>query len=552
MNTAPLSPPGKYASHSVHATNGVVVSVSGPASAVGVAILKRGGNAMDAAVATAFALVVTYPAAGNIGGGGFMPVHPAPGEGVPVAFDYRETAPAAATATMFAEKDTMYEPKAVATPGTVRGLAMSHRRFGTLPWAQLIQPAVALAREGFAVDCNLAELLNTYLTNEPNHAEFQRVFGKADGSQWAAGDRLIQTDLARTLQWLADGGPEAFCHGPIAEGIVAEMKRGNGVITLQDLANYQAIERQPLTTRYRGKYDVFVPPPASAGGICLLEELNLLDTFNLKQWGRWSPTTLHVMAEAMRRANFDRSRYVGDSAFVSIPPAFTTPEYGRKLAQTINLHQATRSEELSTLLPPSPEGQDTTHFSVIDARGTAVANTYTIERLWGTRIVVKNLGFLLNNNMFGFNLLAGRPAAEGLIGATNNAIAPGKRPISSMTPTIVAENGRVKLVTGSPGSQGIPATLLCLTVNLFDFEMPAAEAVEAARLSHQWLPDQITFEAPERYPELVTSLQALGHTVVRTGPRPQGDAHTILVEAPNRYLGVADFRRNHQAVAAGY
>ena len=552
MNTTPLSPPGQYFTHAVNGTNGMVVSVSGPASAVGVDILKRGGNAVDAAVATAFALIVTYPAAGNIGGGGFMLVHPAPGQGAPTVFDYRETAPAAATPTMFTASDTMYEHKAVATPGTLRGLEMAHRRFGTLPWAQLIEPAVALARGGFLVDSNLAILMNTYLANEPKHAEFQRVFGKADGTAWAAGDRLVQPDLARTLQMIADLGPDAFYTGPIAREIVAEMQRGNGLITMSDLAGYRATERTPLKARYRGRYDVYVPPLASAGGTCLIEELNMLETFDLKAWGRWSPKTLHVMAETMRRANCDRARYAGDSAFVKIPTTLATPEYGRQLAKTINLSHATPSADLAADMPLSAEGHDTTHFSVIDSRGMAVANTYTIERLWGTRIVVKDMGFLLNNNMFGFEHTPTRTNTAGTVVTSPNAIAPGKRPISSMTPTIVTENGRVKLVTGSPGSQGIPATLLCLMVNLFDFKMPVAEAVESARLSHQWMPDQITFEAPERYPALVKSLQAMGHAVVRTGPRPQGDAHTIWVEAPNRYIGVADPRRTRESAANGY
>lgn len=548
----PLSPPGIYSSQSVTASNGVVVSVSAPASEVGVSILKRGGNAVDAAVATAFALAVTYPAAGNIGGGGFMLVHPAPGDGAPVAFDYRETAPATATPTMFAEKDSMYDHKAVATPGSVRGLEMAHRRFGTMKWSELILPAVALARDGFQVDDNLADLMNTYLASEPKHAEFQRVFGKPDGSKWSAGDRLAQPDLARTLQLLADGGPDAFYHGAIADGIVAEMKRGNGTITLKDLGDYQAIERQPLTTRYRGKYDVFVPPPASGGGTCLLEEMNILDSFNLKPWGRWSPTTMHVMAETMRRANLDRTRYLGDSAFVRIPRKLITPEYGRDLAKTISLEKATPSADLAADMPQSPEGHDTTHVSIIDAKGMAVANTCTIERLWGTRIVVKDMGFLLNNNMFGFNHPGLAASTDETSSGTANNIEPGKRPVSSMTPTIVTESGRVKLITGSPGSRGIPHTILCLMVNLFDFEMPVTEAVESPRISHQWMPDQLTFEAPERYPEMVKSLEALGHKVVRSGPRPQGDAHTIFVEKPNHYIGVADIRRSNGARAVGY
>jgi len=549
--TSPLTPSGKYPSQSVECHNGVVVSVSELASDVGVSILKRGGNAVDAAVATAFTLAVTYPAAGNIGGGGFMLVHPAPGEGEPVTFVYRETAPAAAFPTMFTKEDTQYMHKSVAVPGTVRGFALAHQRFGTLPWSQLLLPAVALARDGFLIDRNLADLMNTYLTAAPQHAEFQRVFGKPGGGLWTAGDRLIQRDLAPTLQLLADKGPDAFYKGPIADAIVAEMVRGKGLITAEDLARYQAIECKPWTTRYRGTYDVYVPPPPSAG-VCLLEELDILETFDLKAWGRWSPTTLHVMAEAMRRANCDRARYLGDPAFVQVPSKLTTPEYGHQLAKAIDLHKATRSNELAGDVPLAHEGTDTTHFSIIDHRGMAVANTYTLERLWGSRIVVKNMGFLLNNNMFGFNLFPGLTDTNGVIGTSPNIIAPGKRPVSSQTPTIVAQDGRVKLVTGSPGTRAIPNTIACLLVSLLDYQMPIQTTIEAPRLSHEWFPDRISFETPERYPDLMKALNKLGHTVVRYGPRPQGDAQTIWVEKPNRYVGVADRRRSDKATASGY
>jgi len=546
--TTPLAPPGTYPSESVEGRNGMVVSVSEPASAVGVSILKQGGNAVDAAVATAFALVATYPPAGNLGGGGFMLVHPAPGEGDPTAFIYRETAPASARPGMFAKEDSQYTHRAVATPGTVRGLALVHRRFGTLPWAQLIAPAVALARDGFPIDTNLASSLNETLAKATDSAEFRRVFGKPGGGPWNPGDRLTQPDLARTLQLLADLGPEAFYTGPIADALVDEMARGKGLITHRDLADYRALERKALTTRYRGEYDVYVPPPPSAGGICLLEELNMIEAFDLKAWGRWSPELFHVMAEVMRRAQYDRARYLGDPDFVDIPRRLTTPEYGRRLARTIDLRKAGRSEPLPAVRPPSREEQCTTHLSVIDRRGMAVANTYTLERLWGSRVVVKNRGFLLNNNMFGFNLFPGETDASGI----GNTIAPGKRMLSSQTPTIVARDGRVKLVTGTPGTRAIPNTILCLMVNLIDFEMPLQAALEAPRFSHEWIPDQISFETPERYPELVKALGALGHTVVRTGPRPQGDAHTIWVIEPNRYVGVADRRRSDKASAAGY
>ena len=538
----------------VESHNGVVVAVSRPASEAGLSILKQGGNAVDAAVATAFALAVVYPPAGNLGGGGFMLVHPAPGAGDPAAFIYRETAPAAATPTMFTRQDTQYTHKAIAVPGTVRGLALAHRRFGTLPWSCLLQPAIALARDGFIVDGTLVDLLNTYLEDKYTigHTEFIRVFGKPGGGRWAGGDRLVQPDLARTLQQLADLGPDAFYQGPIADLILAEMARGKGLITSQDLADYRAVERKPLTTRYREVYDVYVTPPPSAGGVCLLEELNMLACFDLKAWGRWSPQTVHVMAEAMRRANDDRARYLGDPAFVEIPDYLTTPEYGRQLAGTINLSRVTRSRDLSVDIPLSQEGQDTTHFSIIDRNGMAVANTFTLERLWGSRIVVKDAGFLLNNNMFGFNLFPGVTDTEGAIGTPPNTIAPGKRMVSSMTPTIVARDGHVKLVTGSPGTRAIPNTLLCILVSLFDFGMPARAAVDSPRFSHEWFPDQISFETPELYPELVASLNEMGHAVVRTGPRPQGDAHTIWVVAPNHFIGVADGRRNGKAAALGY
>jgi gamma-glutamyltranspeptidase/glutathione hydrolase len=431
---------------------------------------------------------------------------------------------------------------------------LAHRRLGSLPWPQLLAPAVALARDGFLLDRKLADSLNETLAAAPvpDYSEFQRVYGRPGGGLWKEGERLVQPDLARTLQLLADLGPDAFYQGPIAREIVAEMARGNGIITAADLSGYRAIERKPLTTRYRGKYDVYVPPPLSSGGICLLEELNILDTFNLKAWGRWSPTTVHVMAEAMRRANHDRARYLGDPAFVQIPANLVTSDYGRRLAETIELQKATRSEDLSADIPLSPQPENTTHFSIIDHAGMAVANTYTLERLWGSRIVVKNMGFLLNNDMRAFNLFPGVTDTNGMVGTAANLIAPGKRPISSQCPTIVARDGRVKLVTGSPGSQSIPHTILCIIVNTVDFDMPIQTAVELPRLSHAWFPDLITFETPEKYPELVKSLNSLGHIVVRSGPLPQGDAHTIWVNKPHRYVGVADLRRSDRATAAGY
>jgi gamma-glutamyltranspeptidase/glutathione hydrolase len=543
----PVPGDGEYA-------NGVVVSVSAAGSEAGLSALKKGGNAVDAAVCTAFALVASYPPAGNLGGGGFMLVHPAPGAGEPVVFDYRETAPAAVTRTMFNKGDTQYGHKVIATPGTVRGLALAHRRFGKLPWAELLTPAIALARDGFPIDANLASSLNEYLastrlmTKVGDLSEFLRVYGKPGGGRWKAGDLLVQADLARTLQALADEGPDAFYTGSISRHLLAEMERGKGRLTAKDLARYRATERKPLTARYRGRYDVYAPPPPSAGGTCLVEMLNILDNFDLKGWGRYSPRTIHVMVEAMRRVGYDRARYLGDPAFVTIPPHLTTRAYGAQLANTIDLTKATPSEALGTDIPLAPEGESTTHFSVIDKSGMAVSNTYTLERKWGSRVVVRGAGFLLNNNMYSFNLFPAVTDRKGQIGTEPNTIAPGKKMISSQTPTIVAENGRVRLVTGTPGSRSIPNTVLCMLVNVLDFEMPLRQAMDAPRFTHQWFPDEINYENLPRSPEMMNELSRMGHTVTYLW---HGDAHTIWVNPrTGRYVGVADWRIS--GAASGY
>jgi gamma-glutamyltranspeptidase/glutathione hydrolase len=527
------------------------VSVSRAASDVGIFILTQGGNAVDAAVASAFALGVTYPAAANIGGGGFMLVHPPAGKGEPVTFDYRECAPSAAWPTMYSTTESQYTHRAVAVPGTIRGLELAHRKFGSLPWAQLLRPAIQLALEGFRLDPFLAVMLNDVITAAPEKAELQRVFGKPGGGCWLPGDRLVQSDLAGTLEMVAEGGPKAFYSGRIAREIIAEMAAGEGIIKSADLENYRAIERIPLATNYRG-FDVHAPPPPSAGGVCLIQELNMLQTFDLTRWSRWSPGLVHVMAEAMRRANYDRARFLGDPGFVQIPATLTSPEYAAELATAIDLHRATRSADLSSEIPLVSENQDTTHFSVIDSNGMAVANTCSLERIWGSRVVVKNTGILLNNMMRAFNLFPGHTNTKGTIGTAPNTIAPGKRPISSMTPTIVAKDGRVVFVTGSPGSQAIPHTVLEILLSVLEFGMSPSQAVEAPRFSHQWFPDRITFEAPERFPELVKALTDMGHHVVRTGPLPQGDAHMIFVKEPGHCVGVTDHRRNSVSSAAGY
>ena len=540
-------PEARAARKAVVAHNGMVVAVSPPGVDVGLAVLKRGGNAVDAAVATAFAMAVTYPAAGNIGGGGFMLIHPA-GKGQPLLIDYREMAPAAATRTMYKKDDTIYSARAVGVPGTVRGLALAHQRFGRLPWKEVVLPAVHLAEDGFVLDDSLADSLNWIVGSSDDFPELQRVLGKQNGKDsWKEGDRLVQKDLGRTLRLIAEQGPDVFYKGPIAGLIAAEMKRGGGLITTADLAHYRAHARVPVHGTFRG-YDVYGPPPPSSGGTCLVEMLNILENFDLKKLGRYSPETLHLMTEAMRRAYCDRARYLGDSDFVKVPAFLTGKEYAKKLAAGIDLKKATRSEDLAKDIPLAKEGDHTTHFSVIDRDGMAVSNTYTLERSYGSRIVVRGAGFVLNNEMMDFNWFPGVTTRHGTIGTRPNQIEPGKRMLSSQTPTIVAKDGKVVLLTGSPGSRTIINTVLCVVLNVVEFGMDIQKAVDAPRQHHPWFPDHLSFEGAYEHAAAVKKLRAMGHDV---GGGGQGDAHSIWVDPKTGlYHGAADSRINGKA--AGY
>jgi gamma-glutamyltranspeptidase/glutathione hydrolase len=540
--------PAAEAQPAVEARHGMVVCASPPAAEVGVSVLKAGGNAVDAAVAVAFAEAVTYPVAGNIGGGGFMLIHPPNGK--PTVIEYRETAPAAATTDMFVKGVDQYGHKVVGVPGTVRGLALAHKRFGKLPWKQVVEPAIRLAADGFPLESWSASSLNGLVGSSPHHAELRRVFGKDGGSgNWEAGDQLVQPDLAQTLRLIADQGADAFYTGPIAEQIVGEMRAGGGLITKADLAGYQAVERKPVHGTYRG-YDVYAPPPPSAGGIGLVEMLNVLETFDLKKRGRWDAESLHLMTEAMRRAFCDRARYLGDPAFTEIPAQLTTKEYARKLAQSIDPEHATRSEDLAKDIPLADgEGDSTTHISVIDKDGLAVANTYTLENSYGSRVVVRGAGFLLNNEMTDFNTRPGVTTRRGAVGTPPNRIAPGKRMLSSQTPTILAKSGRAVLITGSPGSRTIPNTVLCVVLNVVDFGMDVRAAVNAPRQHNAWFPDELRTERIPENPDVIDRLKAMGHRVVRE--RTQGDAHSILVDpVTGVYRGAADHRI--MGKAAGY
>ena len=469
----------------------------------------------------ALVLAVTWPEAGNIGGGGFMLVWPGGGQ-EPVCIDYRETAPAAATRDMFVDDRERYTHKTVGVPGTLRGLALAHTRAGKLRWAELVAPAAALAEEGFAIDQAMADELNEAIVKSNTSAEFRRVFAPPQGATWRAGDRLVQPQLARTLRLIAEHGPDVFYSGEIARAIMAEMCAGGGLITADDLAGYQAIIRPPVHGIYRG-FDIYGPPPPSSGGTCVVEVLNILENFELAPASRWSPRTCHLMIEAMRRAYCDRARYLGDPEFVEIPAHLTSKEYARKLATHIDPDRATESTLLAPDVPLATEAGSTTHFSIVDSGGMAVANTYTLQEAFGSRIVVRGAGFVLNNEMTDFNARPGHTDRQGAIGTVANLIAPGKRMLSSQSPTIVARDGRLMLVTGSPGGRTIPNTVLCVLVNTLDFGMDVRAAVDAPRMHNGWLPDRVLFESADACAvrALGAVLAEMGHHVVAK-PREQG------------------------------
>ena len=524
--------------------NGMVVCVSPDAADVGVAILKKGGNAVDASVAVAFAQAVTHPAAGNIGGGGFMMI--APKNGKPVMIDYRETAPKSCGRDTFVATKSWYDHKAAGVPGTVRGLEAAHRKFGKLPWRDLLEPAIQLARDGFLLDKSTAGSLNEYLGKAGGNDEFKRVFGKDLGRRkWAVGDRLTQPDLAKTLRLIADGGPDAFYKGPLAELLLAEMKAGDGYIRQEDLTAYQAIERIPIHGTYRG-HDIYGPAPPSSGGVCVVQMLNMLEKHDLRKLGADSAPARHLMAEVMRRSFADRARFLGDPGFTKIPAELTTKEYAAKLGAGIDLTKAIPSESLAGEIKLSDEAPSTTHFSVVDADGNAVSNTYTLEDTYGSRVVVRGAGYILNNEMGDFNRNPGVTNRKGAIGTDANLVAPGKRMLSSMTPVLVFKDGKLLLVTGSPGGRTIINTVLCVVVNVIDFEMEIQVAVDAPRQHHQWFPDQLTVETKDS--KKIEELRSLGHRVERRG---QGDAHSIWIDPKTgKYHGAADSRIAGKA--AGY
>ena len=554
--TIQAAPAQAVADSIVTSKRGMVVSASDLASDAGASILRKGGNAVDAAVATALAMAVTYPGAGNIGGGGFMIIAPRTGE--PVAIDYRERAPLASTPGMYLKPDgtTDYSLtesgwRAPGVPGTLRGLQMAHSRFGRLKWAALVEPAIGLAR-GFRVSANFARDLNGMLAGPlAKFPSTVAAYGKPGGGKWAEGDTIHLTDLARTLEAIAKDGPDAFYKGWIADSIAAGMRANGGIISKQDLAEYQAKARPPIRGRFRGAEIISMPPPSS-GGTVLVEMLNVLEPYNLRSRGRNSISSTHLIIEAMRRAFLDRARFGADPDFVDVPVKhLTSTEYAAELRDGIDTLHASSSVVLGRDIVTdtvSAESNETTHFSVVDSDGMAVSNTYTLEQWYGSSVVVPGTGVLLNNEMGDFNKRPGFTSVKGDIGTTPNLIQPGKRMLSSMTPTIVRRNGQVVLVTGSPGGRTIPNTVFSIVFNVLEFEMPVGAAVAAERLHHQWLPDEMYTERKETDPE-IAALRAMGHKI-RTNSH-LGDGHSIGIDpATGIITGARDTRSKDSKASA--
>ena len=532
----------------VSSKDGLVVCVSAPACDVGAAVLVRGGNAVDGAVATSFALAVTHPSAGNIGGGGFMIVRTPSGD--LTSFDYREKAPLKSTRTMYLGEDGKIDRGLTAAgylapgvPGSVRGLERAHRKFGTLPWKDVVMPAVLLAEQGFTVSAALARGLNREVQGPMKRFPASvAAYGKPGGDEWAEGDRIVLSDLGKTLRAIAEGGADAFYKGPIADLIAADMEANGGIISKEDLAAYEANERVPVKGTYRG-YEIVSMPPPSSGGVALIEMLNILEQFDLESKGQHSAEALHLEIEAMRRAYLDRARHLGDPDFVDVPVArLTSKEYARTLAAGIDPKKATPSIELGRdiVTAPAAEPEETTHFSVIDRNGMAVTSTTTLEGGYGSHVVVKGAGFLLNNEMGDFNRKPGETSTGGDIGTPANLIDPGKRMLSSMTPTMVLRDGKVVLLTGSPGGRTIINTVLAVVLGVTEFGLDGRQAVDAARMHHQWLPDTVRIEEGGVTPEVLAALKAMGHNVTVQGR--QGDAHTIWVDSDGTSHGVNDRR----------
>ncbi|EME1045627.1 gamma-glutamyltransferase [Salmonella enterica] len=554
----PVAPPVSYGVeedvfHPVRATQGMVASVDAMATQVGVDILKQGGNAVDAAVAVGYALAVTHPQAGNLGGGGFMLLRTK--DGATTAIDFREMAPAGATRDMFLDeqgnpdsKKSLTSPLASGTPGTVAGLSLALEKYGSLPLNSVVRPAIKLAQEGFIVNDALADDLKTYGSEVlPHHENSKAIFWK-DGEPLKKGDKLVQQDLANSLTMIAENGPDAFYKGDIARQIAQQMQQNGGLITTDDLAAYQAVERTPVSGEYRG-YQIFSMPPPSSGGIHIVQILNILENFDMNKYGFGSADAIQIMAEAEKYAYADRSEYLGDPDFVNVPwQALTSKTYAKSIAGQIDINKAKPSSEIRPGKLAPYESDQTTHFSVVDKDGNAVAVTYTLNTTFGTGIVAGNTGILLNNQMDDFSAKPGVPNVYGLVGGEANAVGPKKRPLSSMSPTIVVKDGKTWLVTGSPGGSRIITTVLQMVVNTIDFGMNVAEATNAPRFHHQWLPDELRVEKGFS-PDTLKLLEQKGQKVALK--EAMGSTQSIMVGPDGELYGASD-PRSVDDLTAGY
>lgn len=539
----------------VTGNSAMVVTSHQLATEIGLNILKKGGNAIDAAVATGFALAVIQPRSGNIGGGGFMLYSPSDSDNV-TAIDYREKAPSKAYEQMFLDSNgnsdqtlSRFSHLSSGVPGTVAGFTLALEKFGTMSLAQVLKPAIDLAKHGFAVPNRFVEGIKARQKVFEQWPASKAKFFKQDGSSYKTGEVFKQPDLAKTLQLIADKGAAGFYTGETARLIESEMQRHGGLISYDDLANYQAAIRPPVHGTYRG-FDIYSMSPPSSGGVHIVQILNMLEAYPIAEYGQNSAQTIHLMAEAMRRAYADRASYMGDSDFVEVPlKGLTSKSYAKALVKGIDLNKATPSTEIKAGDPQYYESPETTHFSIVDQFGNAVSNTYTLNFSYGSGIVVTGAGFLLNNEMDDFSAKPGAINAFGLIGGEANKIEPNKRMLSSMSPTIVKKAGKNFLVTGSPGGSRIISTTLQVIMNVIDHKTNIQTAVNSPRMHHQWWPDEIRIEQGIS-PDTIKLLTNMGHKVVQKSA--MGGSQSILIDQENSTLyGAADPRQS-TSKAAGF
>jgi len=538
----------------IRAKNGIVSSASRLASETGVQILKQGGNAVDAAVATAFALAVTWPSAGNIGGGGFLVYHGENGQAT--TFDFREKAAIAATEDMYLGPNGRVQNNsnhigmlAVGVPGTVAGLFKAHQELGSLPWAELVAPAVEMARNGIPINYSLQTGFERSANRFRQYPSSAKKFFKSDGSFYQLGETWVQPDLAHTLELIQRNGRDGFYLGENAKRLADFMANNGGLITEEDLAKYEAIEREPIKGSYRG-FDIVSMPPPSSGGVALVEMLNILEDYDLSEMGHNSADYLHVLTETMRRAYADRAEHLGDPDFNEDIPIsrLVDKEYAAKLRSTINLNK--KSESSPSQFAQAYESEETTHFSVVDKDGNMVSLTYTLEFGYGSAIVVEGGGYLLNNELGDFNAVPGLTDERGNIGTAPNLVAPQKRPLSSMTPTIVAKNGKPVFATGSPGGKTIINTTMQTILNVIDHGFNIAEAIEAGRIHHQWFPDITSVETNSISADTIRLYEAKGHRIRERSS--QGAAMGVYHNRDEGlFEGASDSRRGDGA-AVGY